>query len=186
MWRLLVVNHMSISLHPPCWRTGECCPNSCAAQMHQRVAYNHTPLYGPWASTSRRSDTLFARTERNGGHMDPNDRPRHLRRPSHRNQGGGDTSAWKIAGGVFLGLSLFYAAYRAHVAMEQRAAIEQFNRAMAELARPDADPMGWKAAARKIEKERAAARELHLGQRCIDGQRFERVENGWRQVKAPC
>ena len=34
---------------PPCWRPGSLCPNDCAAQMHQRIAYNCTPLYGPWA-----------------------------------------------------------------------------------------------------------------------------------------
>ena len=38
-----------ITLRPPCWRPDSLCPNSCAAQMHQRIAYNCTPLYGPWA-----------------------------------------------------------------------------------------------------------------------------------------
>lgn len=39
---------MSTSIHPPCWRTGEPCPNPCAAQMHARVAYNVSPLFGAW------------------------------------------------------------------------------------------------------------------------------------------
>lgn len=34
---------------PPCWPEGKCCPNNCAAQLHQRVVYNQTPLFGPWA-----------------------------------------------------------------------------------------------------------------------------------------
>lgn len=40
---------MTTELRPPCWAAGKGCPNSCAAQMHQRIAYNATPLYGPWA-----------------------------------------------------------------------------------------------------------------------------------------
>lgn len=34
---------------PPCWPEGRPCPNACAEQLYQRVVYNHTPLYGPWA-----------------------------------------------------------------------------------------------------------------------------------------
>jgi len=118
--------------------------------------------------------------------MEPIYDPRRQRRAQEANDRHSDTSAWKIAGGVFLGLSLFYAVYRVHVAMEQRAAIAEFNRAMAELAKPDADPMGWRAAAQRDASRRAAERALQPGERCIDGQRFERVENGWRQLNRPC
>lgn len=34
---------------PPCWPEGRPCPNNCAAQLHRRVIYNHTPLFGPWS-----------------------------------------------------------------------------------------------------------------------------------------
>lgn len=34
---------------PPCWLNGAPCPNNCAAQLYQRVIWNHTPLYGPWS-----------------------------------------------------------------------------------------------------------------------------------------
>lgn len=33
---------------PPCWQPDSECPNNCAAQLHRRVVWNHTPLYGPW------------------------------------------------------------------------------------------------------------------------------------------
>lgn len=47
-------------LRPPCWRTGELCPNSCAAQMQQRVAYNVTPLYGAWSGWRMAGARLIA------------------------------------------------------------------------------------------------------------------------------
>lgn len=119
------------------------------------------------------------------------DRPRHMRQPQR--DSASDLTAWKIAGGVFLGLTLFYGVYRVHVAMEQRAAIEELNRTMVELAKPDADPLGLRAQAAAMRKAAAARartdatqRALQLGQRCIGGQRFERVENGWHQLKDPC
>lgn len=34
---------------PPCWPEGQPCPNNCASQLYERVVYNHTPLFGPWA-----------------------------------------------------------------------------------------------------------------------------------------
>lgn len=34
---------------PPCWPAGQPCPNSCAAELHDRVAHNRTQLHGPWA-----------------------------------------------------------------------------------------------------------------------------------------
>lgn len=33
---------------PPCWPDGQPCPNACAAALHDRIAHNLTPLYGPW------------------------------------------------------------------------------------------------------------------------------------------
>lgn len=33
---------------PPCWPTGQPCPNSCAAALHDRVATNHVHLSQQW------------------------------------------------------------------------------------------------------------------------------------------
>lgn len=36
-------------IRPPCWPTGQTCPNGCAKAYYDRVILNHTPLSGPWA-----------------------------------------------------------------------------------------------------------------------------------------
>lgn len=46
------------TLRPPCWPAGKPCPNRCAAQLHDRVVYGTTPLYGPWAGWRIAGDTL--------------------------------------------------------------------------------------------------------------------------------
>lgn len=103
---------------------------------------------------------------------------------------------WKIAIGVFLGLSMFglatcvsMAVIGSAVQQEQQkqvdAAIADLNRAMR-----DPDPFGWQAAARKQEREtqrrEAEYYALRPGERCIGGKRFRRVDNGWVQINRPC
>ena len=38
-----------MQLRPPCWPKGRPCPNDCARDLHARVVYGSTPLYGPWS-----------------------------------------------------------------------------------------------------------------------------------------
>jgi hypothetical protein len=104
--------------------------------------------------------------------------------------------SWKIAIGVFVGLSLFglatctgMAIIGAAVQAEQERHAEEV---MAEFRRAtsDPDPFSWRAAAQQQQREQArqeAARyALRPGERCIQGKRFRRVENGWIQVSRPC
>ncbi len=99
---------------------------------------------------------------------------------------------WKIAAGVFLGLSLFALATCTSLVMlgaavqqeEERVmrdAVEQINA----IAR-DPDPLGWQQQARDRERRQADALRLRPGERCIQGKRFQRVENGWVQLSQPC
>ena len=39
----------NIDRRPPCWPTGEQCPNACASAHHRHVIENHVELHGPWA-----------------------------------------------------------------------------------------------------------------------------------------
>lgn len=104
--------------------------------------------------------------------------------------------SWKIAIGIFLGLSLFGLATCTTMAI-LGAAVQAEQERQAELAAAELkkalnnpDPFGWRAAAQQQQREQArqeAARyALRPGERCIQGKRFRRVDNGWVQVNRPC
>lgn len=100
---------------------------------------------------------------------------------------------WKIAIGIFLGLSMFALATCASMAVignaamkEQQkaeaAAVEEFKRAIS-----DPDPLGWQRQAQMHADREAMRKALLPGQRCIKGERFRRVDNGWVQLPHdPC
>ena len=64
---------------------------------------------------------------------------------------------------------------------QAKKAVEAFTKAA-----NDPDPFGY--AAREAERQRRETEyyALRPGERCIDGKRFRRVENGWVQVNRPC
>jgi hypothetical protein len=127
-------------------------------------------------------------------------RSRSYRRPTRPTESRQGSLTWKIAIGVFLGLSLFGLATCAALSMLGHAAIEEQRRIdaqhAAELRRAltNPDPFGWQAQAAKKRQEmerrrtdEALQRALKPNQRCIQGQRFQRVENGWQQLPhEPC
>jgi hypothetical protein len=114
---------------------------------------------------------------------------------SKQEPGSDNSLVWKIAGGIVLGLMLwnliqvwqYNRVMKAHNAAierlfnpaeQRRLAAErfpQFEQARQENAR--------KQEAQRVDRSRAVeATAIQPGQRCISGQRFERVVNGWEQV----
>lgn len=116
-------------------------------------------------------------------------RSRYVRR--HSREGQTDIS-WKIAVGVFLGLTAFALVTCSAVAVMGSAALEEQERqerAAAEQLRKalgDPDPMGIQAREAERQRREAEYYGLRTGERCIDGKRFRRVENGWVQINRPC
>jgi hypothetical protein len=127
----------------------------------------------------------------------PRDSRRHAPPTTNANTG---LSVWKLALGIFLGLSAFgigtlvFLGMAAQAAMEEqerreKLAAEEFKKAL-----NNPDPFGWHAAGAKQRAEDAAqaariraAKQLKPGERCIHGRRFKRVENGWVQLPSqPC
>lgn len=100
---------------------------------------------------------------------------------------------WKIAIGVFVGMSICLIATCSLVGIGAAAVAEQEDQArkaaINEFLRTanDPDPFGFEARAaeaRRIEMERRA---LRPGQRCMQGKRLERIEGGWKDVPdEPC
>ena len=100
---------------------------------------------------------------------------------------------WKIAIGIFLGLSMFALATCASMALigsaavheqekAEAAAIQEFQRAVS-----DPDPLGWHRRAQVRAEQNDDRKPLNTGERCIKGERFRRIENGWVQVPHdPC
>jgi hypothetical protein len=103
---------------------------------------------------------------------------------------------WKVALGVFLGGSSLLLATCGVLAVaghaleqeQERAGKElarQLERAYSEIPLPTAsinDVRNKREAANRA----AARKELPPGHRCINGQTFRRVENGWVQVSSTC
>lgn len=84
---------------------------------------------------------------------------------------------WQIALGVFLALcahSLVEAAYARYqlnqVGMQLHAEIQAMQRPATQSNRPTS----------------VRPAPLRNGERCIQGRRFERVDNGWKQLNTPC
>lgn len=36
-------------IRPPCWPTGQICPNACAQAHHDHIVRNHVALHGEWS-----------------------------------------------------------------------------------------------------------------------------------------
>lgn len=120
-------------------------------------------------------------------------RTRTYRGPIRPPTPGTGSLTWKIALGVFLGLSLFGLATCTALSMLGHAAIEEQQRIDARRAADltkalaDPDPLGWQAQIDRQRQQEAERRRLKPNQRCIQGQRFQRVENGWQQLpNEPC
>ena len=121
-------------------------------------------------------------------------RPREYRGPSVPPPAKKDDSslAWKVGIGVFAGIMAATLLQQAVANYRERKAIEQFNTEMTRIAK-DPDPLGWQAAAQEAQvsawirqqnQRQPAPREyapLSPGERCINGQRFRKLENGWAQ-----
>lgn len=93
-------------------------------------------------------------------------------------------TVWKVAIGVYLGgmsvvfSTLLILAALGQIAMKRsEAAGEAIAR---EFLRSTPKPHA------QYRTESNAARALHAGHRCINGQVFRRVENGWEQVGSTC
>ncbi|WP_156455797.1 MULTISPECIES: hypothetical protein [Stenotrophomonas] len=110
-----------------------------------------------------------------------------------RKSDSGNGLVWKIAIGVFVGMSICLIATCSLVGIGAAAVAEQEDQArkaaVDEFLRTanDPDPFGFEARAaeeRRIEMERRA---LRPGQRCMQGKRLERIEGGWKDVpNEPC
>lgn len=95
---------------------------------------------------------------------------------------------WKVALGVFLGGSALLLATCGVLGAAGHAAMKQQERAGEALARqmyPEV-PMAEVRNKREAAERAAKPKELAPGHRCINGQTFRRVENGWVQVSSSC
>jgi hypothetical protein len=95
---------------------------------------------------------------------------------------------WQVAAGIVVGLLIFQAIER----YQQRQALEAGLAAIQRAAK-DPDPFGWQQTAarqreqqRRIDRAQSAKNALGPDERCINGQRFRRVENGYVQVLERC
>lgn len=95
-----------------------------------------------------------------------------------------DNLWWQIALGGFLALMAHSVVTSLYARWETHRAIQQLNAEMASAT---------KQLRRQVQHIESAApvvdygpEPLRDGERCINGRRFERVENGWRQVNLPC
>lgn len=125
-------------------------------------------------------------------------RPRSYQRPSTRTTNARQgLSVWGVAIGIFLGLSAFSVATLVVLGFGAKAVADEQTRreqaAMAQLNKVlrDPDPLGWRAQAAKDRAVREAriraAKQLNPGERCIQGKRFYRVDNGWIELpNRPC
>lgn len=104
--------------------------------------------------------------------------------------------ALKVAVGVFLGLCAFGLVTCTGLVvvggMVEKKRQENFSQALKTLDQigKDPNPLGINRAARQRQLEERAriesSRRLAPGERCIQGQRFRRVNNGWEQVGGVC
>lgn len=95
---------------------------------------------------------------------------------------------WKVALGVFLGGSALLLATCGVLGVAGHAAMKQQERAGEALARqmyPEV-PMAELRNKREAAERAAKPKELAPGHRCINGQTFRHVENGWVQVSSSC
>ncbi len=96
---------------------------------------------------------------------------------------------WKVALGVFLGGSALLLATCGVLGVARHAAMKEQERAGEALARqiyPKSMPIEEARSKRESLLREEAAKTSPPGYRCINGQAFRRVENGWVQVSSPC
>ncbi len=95
---------------------------------------------------------------------------------------------WKVALGVFLGGSALLLATCGVLGLAGNAAMKEQERAGEALARqmyPEV-PIGEVRSKREAAERAARSKGLPPGHRCINGQTFRRIENGWVQVSSTC
>lgn len=103
-----------------------------------------------------------------------------------------DRTVWKIAMGVFLGLTLFGLATCTTLAIigsaVQQEQEKQAQEAMAEFQRAvsDPDPLGWRKKLHEEQLSEERAKQLKPGERCIQGRRYKRIKDGWISAQEPC
>lgn len=103
-------------------------------------------------------------------------------------------NAWHIATAVLAVLLGIAAADQLWARYQRHMMIKEFNRQVEAITAPGSDPLGIHAQIREHRKQEAeakrrqeAARALKPDERCFDGQRFRRLENGWQQLpNQPC
>lgn len=96
---------------------------------------------------------------------------------------------WKVALGVFLGGSALLLATCGVLGVAGHAAMKEQERAGKALARqlyPKSMPIEEARSKRESLLREEAAKKIPPGYRCINGQAFRRVENGWVQVSSSC
>ncbi len=105
----------------------------------------------------------------------------------------GNGLVWKIAIGVFVGMSICLIATCSLVGIGAAAVAEQEDQArkaaINEFLRTanDPDPFGFEARAAEARRIEMEPRALRPGQRCMQGKRLERIEGGWKDVpNEPC
>lgn len=95
---------------------------------------------------------------------------------------------WKVALGVFVGGSALLLATCGVLGIAGHAAMKEQKRAIEQLTRQ----IGQSMSLDEVRQQREAASQteapkaLPAGHRCINGQTFRRVENGWVQVSSTC
>jgi len=95
---------------------------------------------------------------------------------------------WKVALGVFLGGSALLLATCGVLGVAGNAAMKEQERAGEALARqlyPEV-PIEEVRSKREAAERAARPKTLPPGHRCINGQTFRRVENGWVQISSTC
>lgn len=95
-------------------------------------------------------------------------------------------SAWTIAAGVFLGLTMLKACSVLTEAAVQKAAFDQYNTQISEIRQEQRTVQLNRERLRQLDEIRAQRaaeiRALGPGERCIEHRRFRRIQNGWEQA----
>lgn len=92
---------------------------------------------------------------------------------------------WQIALGVFMGLLAHSVVTGLYARYEMAKVVRQLN-AETERAAKQLQQAFPSAAPVVSSSENYEPAPLREGERCINGRRFARVDNGWRQVNEPC
>lgn len=95
---------------------------------------------------------------------------------------------WKVALGVFVGGSALLLATCGVLGLAGHAVIKEQERAGEALARQMTQtvPISEVRERREAAEREKRPKALPPGHRCINGQTFRRIENGWAQVSSTC